>query len=146
MTAEPRVAPIPAEARGILRRIADEVRVAVPDTETTRRVVYPANVVTYRSRMLNVSQTDEFAEWLVGLRDREARRRILARINRIENGSMGDVEPVGAGVSEARINYGPGYRLYFVQRGLSVLILLCGGDKDSQVRDIKRAKKLASEL
>ena len=119
---------------------------AVPTTETMRQLVYAADVVTYRSRMLNVSQTDEFAEWLVSLRDREARRRILARINRIENGIMGDVEPVGVGVSEARINYGPGYRLYFLQRGPSVLILLCGGDKDSQVRDIRRAKKLASEL
>ncbi len=95
--------------------------------------------------MLEVRQTDEFAGWLARLRDGEARKRILARINRFEGGLMGDVKPVGEGVSEARIDHGPGYRLYFIQQGQVLVILLCGGDKSSQALDIAHAKTLASE-
>lgn len=80
------------------------------------------------------------------LRDERARARINVRIRRLSLGGFGDVKPVGGGVSEMRIDYGPGYRVYFAQRGEDLVILLCGGDKGSQARDIKAAKKLAEEL
>ncbi len=86
------------------------------------------------------------AAWLTGLRDRQARDRILARIRRLSLGNPGDVKPVGSGVSEMRIDYGAGYRLYFVQRGKTVVILLCGGDKRTQAADIALAIKLAQEV
>jgi putative addiction module killer protein len=89
---------------------------------------------------------DVFAAWFEGLRDRQARTRITARIRRLSLGNPGDVKPVGGGISEMRIDYGPGYRVYFVQRGSIVVILLCGGDKRSQRRDIERALELADEL
>ena len=93
--------------------------------------------------MFEVIQTDEFEAWLEGLRDRRARVQIAKRIVRVQSGLLGDVEPVGEGVSELRVHYGPGYRLYFVRRGQVVIILLCGGDKGSQARDIPRAKDMA---
>jgi len=96
--------------------------------------------------MLDVSQTDEFSDWVNNLRDRKARAIILRRISRLALGAFGDVEPVGEGVSELRIHFGPGYRAYFVRRGAEVVVLLCGGDKDTQARDIKRAKELAKEV
>jgi len=96
--------------------------------------------------MLSVSRTAEFSRWLKGLRDIRARAKIIARIDRLALGNPGDVAPVGSGVSEMRIHYGPGYRVYFVQRGEEVVVLLCGGDKGSQSSDIAKAKKLASEL
>ncbi|MDJ0578589.1 type II toxin-antitoxin system RelE/ParE family toxin [Crocosphaera sp.] len=96
--------------------------------------------------MLEVRQTEIFANWFKRLRDRRAKARIQARIDRLEMGNFGDVSPVGEGVSELRINYGPGYRVYFVQRGLVVVVLLCGGDKSSQNSDITKAKKLAQQL
>lgn len=80
------------------------------------------------------------------LRDHKARAKIAARIDRLAMGNPGDVAPVGQGVSELRINYGPGYRVYFLRRGLTLMILLCGGDKGTQAKDIKTAKKLAAEL
>lgn len=89
--------------------------------------------------------TETFATWLHGLRDGKARNRISARIQRLEDGNPGDVAPVGEGVSEMRIHYGPGYRVYFVSRGSEFVILLCGGDKASQARDIEAAKRLAQE-
>jgi len=82
----------------------------------------------------------------VGLRDRRAKARVQARIDRMEMGNFGDVAPVGEGVSELRIHYGSGYRVYFVQRDLIVVVLLCGGDKSSQNSDIKKAKELAKQL
>ena len=94
--------------------------------------------------MVEVRQTDLFKNWFAGLRDADARRRIAQRIVRLQSGLLGDVKPVGAGVSELRIDYGPGYRLYFVRRGTDVIILLCGGDKRTQERDIIRAKSLAA--
>jgi putative addiction module killer protein len=90
--------------------------------------------------------TDLFDEWFVGLRDIRAKVRIQARIDRAGLGNFGDSEPVGEGVSEMRIHFGPGYRVYFVQRGLEVVILLAGGDKSSQPKDIKRALDLARRL
>jgi putative addiction module killer protein len=96
--------------------------------------------------MIEVRQTDVFADWFVGLRDRQARARITVRIRRLSLGNPGDVRPVGGGVSEMRIDYGPGYRVYFVRRGDTVAVLLCGGDKRSQDRDIARALELAQEV
>jgi putative addiction module killer protein len=96
-------------------------------------------------RMLQVRETEEFSRWLKALRDLRARSKILVRIARLASGNPGDVAPVGEGVSELRIDYGPGYRVYYVQRGARYILLLAGGDKASQVRDIKRAKRLAIE-
>jgi len=96
--------------------------------------------------MIEVRQTDKYAEWFKSLRDRQARARINTRIRRLSLGNPGDVRPVGEGVSELRIDYGPGYRVYFVQRGETLVILLAGGDKRTQNRDIKTALELAREL
>lgn len=95
---------------------------------------------------VEVRQTDVYARWFGRLRDRQARARIDIRIRRLALGNPGDVRPVGEGVSELRINYGPGYRVYFVRRGQSLVILLAGGDKSSQARDIARARGLARGL
>ncbi|MPZ58731.1 MAG: type II toxin-antitoxin system RelE/ParE family toxin [Rhizobiales bacterium] len=94
--------------------------------------------------MPEVRQTELFSEWLQRLSDQRARARITARLVRLADGNPGDVAPVGDGISEMRIHYGPGYRAYYVQRALAVLVL-CGGDKSTQDRDIKTAKCLASE-
>lgn len=96
--------------------------------------------------MIEVRQTAIFAEWLAGLADRRAQEVIAKRLVRVQSGNLGDVTAVGEGVSEMRVFYGPGYRLYFVRQGRAVVILLCGGDKGSQERDIRRAKELAKEL
>ena len=96
--------------------------------------------------MIEIRQTDIFAAWFAGLRDRQARARITARIRRLALGNPGDARPVGHGVSEMRIDYGPGYRVYFVQHGQVLVILLCGGDKRTRERDIARALAMAREL
>ena len=96
--------------------------------------------------MIEVRQTDVFSKWLVELRDIRARARIQARIDRLELGNVGDAKPVGKGVSEMRINYGPGYRVYFSRRGSELIILLAGGDKSSQSKDIRKAMSLARDL
>lgn len=96
--------------------------------------------------MIEVRKTDVFAKWLDGLRDIRARARVQARIERLAAGNPGDVEPVGDGVSELRINYGPGYRVYFKQRRREMIILLAGGDKGTQAADIKVALRLARNL
>ena len=96
--------------------------------------------------MLEVLRTTEFIEWLTGLRDIQARARIAKRIDRIAQGNFGDAKSVGDGVSELRFDFGPGYRIYYARRGNVVVILLCGGDKDSQARDIERAKIMAREI
>ena len=96
--------------------------------------------------MTEVRQTGAFSKWLRELRDRQARARIQTRIDRLQLGLAGDVRPVGEGVSELRIDYGPGYRVYFVQRGKELVILLAGGDKQTQDRDIKNAIELARNL
>jgi putative addiction module killer protein len=90
--------------------------------------------------------TEVFARWLAGLRDRRARARIQARIDRLEIGNPGDVKPTGGGISEMRIDYGPGYRVYFVERGTALVVLLAGGDKRTQDRDIATARELARNL
>jgi len=96
--------------------------------------------------MVEVRKTAAFAEWYAGLRDVRAQARIDIRIGRLELGLAGDAKPVGAGVSEMRIDYGPGYRVYFVRRGTAVAILLGGDDKSSQAADIKAAKAMAEQL
>jgi putative addiction module killer protein len=96
--------------------------------------------------LIEIRQTTRFATWLAGLRDDRARARILKRLDRARDGNLGDVAPVGGGVSEMRIFYGPGYRVYFVQRGSELIVLLCGGDKSTQAADIEEAKALAEEL
>lgn len=96
--------------------------------------------------MLEVRQTAVYSDWFAGLRDRQAKARIDIRIRRLSLGNPGDVRPVGEGVSELRVDYGPGYRVYFIQRGKAFVVLLAGGDKSSQVRDIQEAKALAREL
>jgi putative addiction module killer protein len=96
--------------------------------------------------MLRIVQTATFTTWLNDLNDVSATARIVARIRRFELGNPGDVKSVGGGVSEMRIDYGPGYRLYFTRRGKTVVILLCGGDKRSQSKDIKAAQRMATEV
>jgi len=96
--------------------------------------------------MLEVRQHDAFAVWLDGLRDISTKAVIGRRIEQLERGVVGDVKFVGSGVRELRIDYGPGFRVYFVQRGAALIILLCGGDKSSQRSDIARAIELADEV
>ncbi len=96
--------------------------------------------------MIEVRRTKVFGDWFDGLRDEKAKARIRIRIDRLSIGNPGDVEPVGEGVSEMRIDYGPGYRVYFIQRGKTVVVLLCGGDKRTQARDIRRAIAMAREV
>ena len=96
--------------------------------------------------MIRLCQTDTFRKWERKLRDQRARAAIAARLFRLANGLLGDVSPVGEGVSELRIHYGPGYRIYFRRSGEEVILLLCGGDKGTQDRDIVNAKRLAAEL
>ena len=96
--------------------------------------------------MIAIRKTEVFTDWFNGLRDRRAKARIQARIDRLELGHFGDVAPVGEGVNELRIFYGPGYRIYFVQYGSTVIILLSGGDKSTQDSDIVKAKELAKQL
>lgn len=96
--------------------------------------------------MIEVRKTAVFVQWLDGLRDIRARARVQARIERLTSGNPGDVGPVGEGVSELRINYGPGYRVYFKKRGRELIILLAGGDKNTQAKDIKSALRLARDL
>src|SRR5260363_95445 len=90
--------------------------------------------------MIEVRQTERYVSWFKGLRDRQAQNRINIRIRRLSLGNLGDVKPVGEGVSELRINYGPGYRVYFVQKGPALVILIAGGDKRTQDKEIKMAK------
>jgi putative addiction module killer protein len=94
--------------------------------------------------MLELKQTETFRKWRMKLKDARARALIASRLDRLAIGNAGDVKPVGEGVSELRIDYGPGYRIYFQKRGNSLVILLCGGDKRTQEEDIKRAKRFAA--
>jgi putative addiction module killer protein len=93
-----------------------------------------------------IRQTETFRKWERKLRDQKAKALIAARILRVANGLAGDVAPVGEGISELRIHYGPGYRVYFRQRGDEIIILLCGGDKSTQDQDIRLAKRIAFEM
>lgn len=96
--------------------------------------------------MIEIRQTDAYARWFEKLRDRQAKARIAVRIRRLSLGNPGDVRPVGEGVSELRIDYGPGYRVYFLMQGAALVILLAGGDKSTQADDIIKAHNLARDL
>lgn len=96
--------------------------------------------------MIEIKQTETYRKWEHKLKDHKARAAIAARVFRLANGLLGDIAPVGLGISELRIHYGPGYRIYFKQNGNEIIILLCGGDKSTQKRDIEAAKKLVKEL
>jgi putative addiction module killer protein len=102
----------------------------VTDATTPKRVIVYARD----------SENEPFTEWLYGLRDIMGRKRILARVSRLQQGNYGDCEPVGEGVSELRLFFGPGYRVYFGEHDNAIVVLLCGGDKDSQSKDIQQAK------
>lgn len=108
-------------------------------------VVVIAGIDNYSCQMIEMLRSDIFDRWLSGLRDRRAVARIAARLDRLAAGNPGDAQPVGEGISELRINYGPGYRIYFIQKGQVLIVLLCGGDKSTQDRDIRQAKALANE-
>lgn len=95
---------------------------------------------------ISIEMTDVFRAWVRGLRDKRAQARIDSRLTKVAMGLFGDVEPVGAGISELRIDYGPGYRLYFAQQGSKIILLLCGGDKSSQRRGIAEAKALWQQM
>src|SRR5699024_10154637 len=96
----------------------------------------------YSYHMVELIRSSLFDRWLTGLRDRRARARIAARLDRLAMGNPGDVKPVGGGISELHINYGPGYRVYYMTRGKVLIVLLCGGEKSTQAADIKQAKAL----
>ena len=100
----------------------------------------------YSGVMFTIRQTEEFVSWLDELGDKRAQVRIAARLRQVEAGSLGDWQPIEGEVSEMRVHYGPGYRLYFVRRGRVIVIMLNAGDKSSQKRDVRRALKLATEL
>jgi putative addiction module killer protein len=95
--------------------------------------------------VIEIIKSVTFESWLVGLKDRQARLRVISRIERLSAGNPGDVKPVGAGISELRLDHGPGYRVYFMQRGALVIVLLAGGDKRTQDADIKLAIKIAQD-
>ena len=96
--------------------------------------------------MFEIQQTDVFSDWLAGLRDAKGKARIVARVESARLGNLGDVKSLGDGLSEMRVHFGPGYRLYFARTGKIVLLLLCGGDKSTQKRDIAKARSLLDEL
>ena len=101
--------------------------------------------ISYNAVMFTILRSATFDRWLGRLRDRQAVNRIVARLLAAEDGHLGDVRSVGGGVTEMRIQHGPGYRIYFITRSAELIVLLCGGDKDGQRRDIERAKKMATE-
>ena len=103
------------------------------------------DIVLYKGQGFSLEQSDDFVRWLKKLRDRQGRLRILKRLRRLSDGQFGDCQPVGEGVHELRMFFGPGYRVYFAQQGNTIILLLVGGDKDSQAGDIVRAKALAKE-
>lgn len=111
----------------------------------TKNLDQPPSVL-YKGQAFRLMETDEFHRWLGSLVDRRAATRIVDRLKRASNGNFGDVKPAGSGVSEMRIDYGPGYRVYFFRRGKELVILLCGGDKKTQRADIALAKRLKDEI
>jgi putative addiction module killer protein len=102
--------------------------------------------MSYSWSVVEIRESAVFSLWLRSLRDSQARTRIAVRVRRLAFGNYGDVQPVGEGVSELRLHFGPGYRVYFVQRGQVLIVLLCGGEKSTQDRDIAEAKRLAKEV
>ena len=95
--------------------------------------------------MIVFKQTETFRKWRLRIRDQRIRALIASRLDRLAFGNAGDVRPVGQAISELRIDYGPGYRIYYIKRGETIIVLLCGGDKSTQAKDIKSAKRLAAE-
>lgn len=137
-----------------VRKVSGEVRSRVHgeikalNAEASVGIGDSRQVVVYKLQlqpMIEIKQTETFRSWEARLRDRRARTLIAARVMRLAEGLPGDVAPVGEGVSELRIHHGPGYRIYFQKRGNVLVVLLCGGDKGSQARDIAMAKKQAQE-
>ena len=121
------------------------MRCRVLEASTLNRLDKSLNVL-YEGQSYRLVETSEFVHWMDSLRDRHASAKIADRIKRAANGNFGDVKSAGGGVSEMRIDYGPGYRLYFCQRGVELVILLCGGDKRTQNRDIALARNLKAEI
>ena len=120
----------------------------VPDEafiDPAGRHVAPPTPVNYSSQVSKVVRSETFDRWLRKLKDRRAAARVLVRIDRLAAGNPGDVKPVGAGISELRIDYGPGYRVYYLRDGDKLIVLLCGGDKSTQDDDIKNARRIAKE-
>lgn len=109
------------------------------------RPLAPHLVVRYNRHMVMVRRTQVFERWLNGLKDKSGRSRILLRLDRLAHGNAGRVAPIGRGLSELKINAGPGYRVYFMQNGDELILLLCGGDKSSQSKDIADARELAAQ-
>jgi putative addiction module killer protein len=116
-----------------------------PFIDPARRRLAPPTPVNYSSQVSRVIRSETFDGWLRKLKDRRAAVRVLVRIDRLAAGNPGGVKPVGAGISELRINYGPGYRVYYLQDGDKLIVLLCGGDKSTQDDDIKNARRIAKE-
>lgn len=102
--------------------------------------------MNYSSHVIEVRLTETFRHWLTSLKDKAAAEKIAQRLLRVQSGLLGDAKPVGEGVSELRINTGPGYRVYFIQRGKTLIIVLGGGDKSTQTKDIRKAKETAANL
>jgi putative addiction module killer protein len=102
--------------------------------------------VSYKIQAFEVQKTDEFDSWLSALADQRAVAKIVSRVERLGLGNPGDVKPVGEGISEMRLAYGPGYRIYYKQTGKTIVLILCAGDKSTQDNDIKRAKQIAAQL
>ena len=127
---------------------AEGARIIVSQEGEASRVslTFCSAYATYIMRMLTVHETEVFSAWMSKLRDARGKAKIAARIDRLGQGNPGDVAPVGQGVNELRIHFGPGYRVYFVRRGEEIVILLCGGDKSTQTRDINLALKIAASL
>lgn len=131
----------PARVAG--RRSGAGIRVETAQNTFPLDGMYPYG---YSGRMFTVRQTEQFVAWLDALKDMRAQVRIAARLRQAEAGNLGDWQPIDGEVSEMRVHYGPGYRLYFVRRGRVIVVMLNAGDKSSQKRDIRHALKLASEL
>ncbi len=126
-----------------LVQVATYVNQGAPDPLSRLDFKYPYG---YSLSMFTVLQTEEFVSWLDALKDKRAQLRIAARLRQAEAGSLGDWQPIKGDVSEMRVHFGPGYRLYFVRRGRVIVVMLNAGDKSTQRRDIRRALKLASQL
>jgi putative addiction module killer protein len=131
-----------ANSGGQARRCRRVKVAVVADMPTT---VDTLPTIVYAPPMFEIIASKTFTTWLQGLRDQRAVARINARLRRVSTGNLGDVVSVGEGVSEMRIFYGPGYRLYFIRQGVALIVLLCGGDKSTQAHDIEHAKALAQE-
>lgn len=121
------------------------MRRCVPEADESKKMACQNVVYKPRWGMIEIRQTETFRKWRLRLKDERARGLVASRLDRLGFGHTGDVEPVGNGISELRIHYGPGYRIYFHQRGDAIIVLLCGGDKSTQARDISAAKRLAAE-